>query len=181
MPVSFELRLEERHPDRVIVSVLLAPAGGPLKLGGVAVELFSRTGDSLSPRILLPIAGVLTDPIAVRVELRAHQPPITIGATVTGTAWWDNDQVEASCPAEPWTELEAHVRGRQHAPLRSAEHEFLLLNTHEHTQLSGRFPWLTRAMTSAGPVHTVTSDDATEDLGLDAESAEWLRELLNED
>jgi hypothetical protein len=189
MSLSFELRLEERQPDRVWVSVLLVPRDGALPIDGVAVELFSRQRESLSPRLLLPIAGVLANPMTVKVELRA-QTSIPPGAMVVGTAWWGPDTQRVVCPADPWTELEAHVRGKRCLGPREERpgQDFMGLDPTETGRLAGVFPWLEARGTPpcmegfGEPLDAFdVVDEISEELGLDAENAEWLRQLLKED
>lgn len=186
LPLKFELSLEERLTDRVIVSVALAPGDGAQCLGGVAVELFSRDRDSLSPRVLLPISGRLADPIVIRVELRAVRdiPP---GCRVVGTVWWEDDQLVASCPADPCCSLDVHLRGRRCvSPM--IERELTRLTPAERGRLAALFPWIDEPRPKRATAEldepldaTDVVDDISEELGLDDENARWLRELLAED
>jgi hypothetical protein len=187
--LSFELRLEERLEDRVIVSVLLSPCGGPASVDGVAVELFSRDHESLSPRMLLPISGALYGPIAVKVELRSGRP-IPAGAVVAGTAWWPTDSQCATVPADPYTELEAHMRGKRAVSCRMTEEELVSLDRRERGRLAVLFPWIDRkplcAKRAAAAIDEPLDvqdavDDISEELGLDEENTRWLRELLQEE
>lgn len=189
MPVTFELHLEERLPDRVIVSVHLAPRRPGARVDGVALELFSRKRESLSPRVVLPITGDLIGEIVVRAEIRANDGPLPPGVTVIGTAWWDTDQVRAVCPADPWTELEAHMRGRRCVKTRGfADEDWLTsLEVPERRRLAALFPWIDHPR---DPCQTYEHepldaldvvDEISEELGLDEANTAWLRELLDED
>lgn len=190
MPVTFELHLEDRQPDRVIVSVRLAPRRSPMRVDGVAIELFSRKRESLSPRVMLPITGDLVGEIVVRAEIRAHQPPLPAGATIVGTAWWDTDQVRTLCPADPWTELEAHMRGRRCVASRAFADDGWLctLEPEERRTLAARFPWIDHprdpcpGFEADEPLDALdVVDEISEELGLDEANTAWLRELLEED
>jgi hypothetical protein len=192
VPLSFELRLEERQPDRVILSVTLDPRDAPMTIDGLVVELFSRDEESLSPRMFLPIAGRLVAPLAIRVELRCHQDDhssrqIPPGSRVIGTVWWDRDQIQATCPADPGTELEVHLRGRR-CVAPPDEAQCLRSLTHgERAQLACLFPWIACEAPRAqeepgGPLDAFDlCDEITDTYGLCAEDAELLRELLEED
>ena len=181
MSVSLELRLDERHSDRVLVTVLVNPDAPEARVDGVAIELVSLNKEPIGPRMLLPIAGVLAGPVCTRVELRAPGS-IPIGATLRGHVWWGEDQVFTTLPADPYTELEAHVRGKGGLrPCRSAE-KFRALATHEMDRLRSAFAWLAGRRTpirSPEPELELT-EEVTEELGLTDEDAAFLRELLNE-
>jgi hypothetical protein len=188
--LEFDLRLDERHADRVVVWARLAACSGPARVDGVALELSSREGESLSPRVLLPIAGDLGAEIVVRVELRGRDvlPP---GARVHGTAWWADGEQSASCPADPQFDLEAHVRGARCIPPAAAI-EIASLGHEERCCLARRFPWIEAARPCRPPAANepldVTDESANpraqgtdvDALGLDPESAEILREILDE-
>ncbi len=181
MSVSLELRLDERHPDRVLVTVLLTPDVNDARLDGAALELLSHNRERLGPRMLLPIAGTLSGPICTRIELRATGgiPP---GASIHGTAWWGDDQATFSLPADPYTELEAHVRGRGGLrPCRTAM-KFTQLGREEIRKLQAAFSWLSGATpkVKAPEPEVELTEEITEELGLNDEDAAFLRELLNE-
>ena len=96
-PISLALRLDERRPDRVFVSVILAPRDPDASVGGVSVQMFCRSGQSLGARLLLPIAGQLSQTMRSSVELRTLDA-LPTGARVVATAWWSGGQLEATCP-----------------------------------------------------------------------------------
>ena len=114
--LTFELSLDERLPDRVVISVCLAPGDGSIQIEGVTVELLSPRQQSLGPRLLLPVSGQLVGPLVTKAELRAHAPLIPPGSVILGTAWTGDEQIEATCAADPWVGLEAHLRGYRVRP-----------------------------------------------------------------
>lgn len=185
MDLDFSLSLDERLPDRVLVSVLLQPrAEEEADVQGVSVELVGETGDRLSHQLRLPIAGALTQPIRTTVELRALGP-LPLGARVLGTAWTAEEQWEASCPADPGTQLQAHVRGL--VSLRPTSDEFFeALSCAERDHLAVSLPWLARCQPARPTVvetPEVNPDEVRrfcDDLGLCGEDSEWLEDLLNE-
>lgn len=189
--VTFELRLEERRADRVYVAVVLAPASsGPAAIDGVAVQLFQRGGEPLGARLLLPIAGSLTAPMVTTVEVRASGGLVPTGSRVVGTVWNRTGQVEATCPADMWTELETHVRGSRRVQPRS-DGDLRALLPQERARLNACFPWLGRQVEAPfdgviEPEQTALEEDQALDAlcaeyGLGGEDADFLKELLTED
>ncbi len=140
--LHFELRLEERRTDRVYVSVVLAPASpGPASVEGVAVQLHNRRGDPLSAQLLLPIQGALGQPMVSTIELRSRHP-IAPGARVVGTAWHGTEQLEATCPCDPGTQLQVHMRGTRVVSMDPNEDVILSLSCEERLRLASTFPWI---------------------------------------
>jgi hypothetical protein len=216
--MQFDLSLENRTEDlsaddgaRVFVNVLLAPAAAvwadaasgsdasnrpgvtpePITVDGVAVMLVGPQGECLSHRLLLPIAGTLHQPMVSTVELRAIDV-LPKGSRVVGLAWHGSNQWEASCPADPGTHIEAHVRGRralQPRPRPPAQAPvFEALTASERYSLAASFPWLTPCERPPPKVvepelETATNEEIRsfcEDLGLDEEDTDWLEALLDE-
>lgn len=196
--MSFELRVVGRSADRVIVSVILDPGAGVVQVDGVAVQLASRRHEPLGPRLVLPISGAVSTLIGVQVELRANEalPP---GALVTGALWWADGELRVNCSADPWTEIEAFVRGRHvDAPCQQkglelrddGDHDFETLEPPERARLVRMLPWVDRVGPVCPPVLAV--DDAPEaaprdpiadvcdEFGLDEENAAFLRALLED-
>lgn len=188
--LTFELRLEERCPDRVVVSVLLAPATVAPRIDGVALQMFTRTGEPLGVRMLLPISGELRQPMLSTVELKAPDGDVPTGARVVGTAWAGADQREASIPTDPFTELEVHMRARRRLGALGGTNTLEPLTSGERAVIAKDFPWVEepRVPVAAAELSVVESEDTTEPiddlvehLGLDEDNAEWLKELLKED
>ncbi|MEZ4322966.1 MAG: hypothetical protein R3F61_36205 [Myxococcota bacterium] len=187
MPLRFDLSLEDRHKDRVFVSVLLAPDQDGTAVDGVAVMLVGKTGECMSNRLLLPISGVLYQSMLTTVELRAFEA-LGTGARIVGTAWTGAEQWEASCPADPGTHLEDHMRGRGALQPR-CDSEFEGLTCGDRSALAGVFPWLTPCEPRPPKVvepelETATTDEIRSfcsELGLDDEDSDWLEALLEED
>ncbi|MFT4621459.1 MAG: hypothetical protein ACI8PZ_000111 [Myxococcota bacterium] len=189
-PISLELRLDAREPDRVFVSVLLVPSDSGAPIGGVSVQLFTRSGQDLGNRLLLPIAGQLAQAMRSSVELRTLEsiPP---GSKVVATVWWPGGQVEATCPTDPGTELGSHMRGcKMISP--ADESELRHLNLAERERIAARFPWVDEPMLPAEeptayfePTPEDDPDGFVDGIAsqydLDEESAEWLKELLTEE
>lgn len=197
MQPHFELQLEERRADRVVVSVLLGPGpDGPAAVDGVAVMLVGRSGETLSHRLLLPIAGTLAQGLVTTVELRSLGP-LPPGARIMGAAWRGPEQWDASCPADPGTQMEAHMRGR--VVLRPSREggrdrrELEGLSCSERSALAVAFPWVAPCAPPAPSDPTVMESEDTapcldpedlraycEGLGLDEEDTDWLESLLEE-
>lgn len=188
LKLSFELRLEERCGDRVVVSVLLAPSDGKAVLDGVALQLFGRDGEPIGVRMLLPIAGELHHPMLSTLELKV-EGEIPAGARVVGTAWRGAEQREATLPTDPFTELEVHLRARRRLGPVEGDLELERLTPEERARLARDFPWVDepRLPKAAGELTVVEHegedlmDELVENLGLDEENAEWLKALLDEE
>jgi len=189
LALSFELRVEERGADRVVVSVLLAPTAAAIQLDGVALQLHSRVGEPLGSRMLLPIAGELRHPMLSTVELRTADA-LPQGSKVVGTAWAGAEQRESSIPTDPFTELEVHLRARRRISPIEDERSLRRLDRTERCALAKNYPWVDEPRLPTTPSElavvddqeTVDAfDDLVEDLGLDDESAAWLKELLDDD
>jgi hypothetical protein len=191
LPLSFELRLEERCANRVVVSVLLAPDGGPaVRIEGIALHLQSRTGEPLGVQMVLPIAGDLRHPMLSTVELKLDGD-IPQGSRVVGTAWQGVEQREASVPTDPFTELEAHMWARRRISLPGEGLDLEPVLPEERELLATDFPWINAPLLPPDtPLLTVvdsedpadsTIDEVVDELGIDAESASWLKDLLKED
>jgi hypothetical protein len=192
LALKFELRIEERGTDRITVSVLLAPEQGPTLLEGVALQLFNRTGEAQGVRMLLPIAGELHQAMLSTVELKIPEG-IALGSRVVATAWRGAEQREASVPTDPFTELEVHMRARRRILAMGSSIDLERLIPEERALFARDFPWIDepRMPQIAGELTVVESeetvdeeeylDDLVDNLGLDPESSEWLRELLDEE
>lgn len=185
--VTFELRLEERCNDRVYAAVLLAPTGSAVAIEGVSVQIFHRNGDAAGPRLLLPIAGTLTQPIVTSLELRAHDGVLPSGSVVIGNVWSADGHLQATCPTDMWTELETHVRGTRVVRVEAGG-ELRPLRPVERVRLAAVFPWL--AKPAVVPFDGVLEPEEAEDEDLDSlceeyglcgDDAEFLKELLTED
>lgn len=192
LALSFDLRLEERSARRVVVSVLLAPEGDArVRIEGVSLQLQSRTGEPLGVQMVLPIAGELGHPMMSTVELRLDED-IPQSSRVVGTAWHGAEQREASLPTDPFTELEVHMRARRRIASGFDEVDLELVLPEERQRIARDFPWVVEPLLppETPQLTVVDGDEATvdealeevvDDLGLDAESAVWLKELLQED
>jgi len=190
--LDLELRLEEREPHRVFVSVLLAPRdGAEARVDGVALQLQAPDGEAVGPRMLLPIAGAVRSLILSTIELRTLGDELPQGSRVVGTAWREAEQVEVTIPTDPGTAFEAHVRGHQRAASRDVRRYLEPLLADERAVFSALYPWIDEPMVPPEPAgelevvdHEPDSDeivdDLAEEIGLDAESAEWLKDLLDE-
>jgi hypothetical protein len=198
LSLDFELRLEERCEDRVVVSVLLAPRGDrAVHLEGVTLHLERRDGERIGAERVLPIAGDLLHPMLSTIELRADGGDLPNGARIVGIAWDGAEQNEAQLPADPYTELEAHLRARRRIcpPVDDPPAELERVSHKERACLALLHPWINEprlppvAGTLAVVEHDETDetngsdhgiDDIVDDLGLDADSTEWLKDLLRE-
>jgi len=190
LDLDFQLRLEERGSDRVVVSVALAPRNQPVVVEGVALQWKTTTGEPISAQLVLPIAGTVSQSMVSSVVLHAFRP-IEPGCRVVATAWATNAQVESSIPTDPFTELEGHARARRTVNPDEGEREPRRLSDAERTRLAVRYPWVNEPRISkiAGELGVVDSspstdamvDEVADDFELDEESAAWLKELLAED
>jgi len=183
--LSIDLRLDDREEDRVWVSVSLSPEEEVHTVDGVTLQLCTRDGECLGPRLLLPISGQLSGPLVTRAELRSLEP-IPRNSRVVAVAWWGQEQIEVSCPSDLGTCMAFHVRGITRVPLpeRAAIRD---IEPEERDILARHLPWVNepRVVADAGhmdPLDTEESfDEVVDDLGLDEESARWLKDLLIED
>jgi hypothetical protein len=193
LSLAFQLRVEERGDKRVVVSVLLAPDGeAQARIEGVALQLYSRTGEALGAQMLLPIAGALTQPMLSTIELKAPEP-IPLGSKVVGTAWHGAEQREASIPTDPFTEFEVHMCARRRIlPSAGSAEDLERLVPEERARIARDYPWIDEPRVpriAAAELAVVDSeeadggeiDDLVDHLGLDEESSDWLRELLQEE
>lgn len=190
MPLAFQLELADRAEDRVHVTVSVVPSDEPAEVEGLAVQLVSRKGEPLSPRLLLPVAGHLAGPLMTTVELRATEGLIPTGARVQGTAWGTTFSLESACPADRWTELAAHLKGQPCAGSVTRGVALVPLDGKEREAIVERLSWLAECPWCEGnePLEAVAEEDveeddfseAVDDLGLDPEDAEFLKDLLAE-
>ena len=185
LALDFSLRLEDCSGRRVLVSALLSPSAGPVRLEGVELQVVDAAGERLGVRMLLPIAGELHQPMLSTVELKCAELPR--GARVVGTAWRGGEAVEAVLPTEPFTALEKHVRARARLGGFAPETELEVLEGAERRAFAAVYPWVDapRVPVVAGALEAVEEtagvDHLVEGLGLDDESSEWLKDLLHED
>jgi hypothetical protein len=187
MHLDIELCLQSRQPDRVVVRLKLVPqADEGVQVDGAAVDLLSREGDALCPRVLLPFAGLLRAPITTTVELRGRTS-VEDGAQVVAVAWCGTEQVQSSLPTDPFVDLREHLRAGGVPSIDPAEVFLQPLEPDELELLRARLPWIDEPLFKADAVGVIEAEDPGEidelarDLGLDDESAEWLKELLDED
>lgn len=190
--LHFELRLEERLPDRVFVSVVLAPLGAaPAPLDGVSLQMVDRSGEALGARLVLPLSGALHQPLVSTVEVRARGA-VPVGARVGGVVWVGSEQREASCPCDPGTQLEVHMRGRRTIALGGGSDDGLRgLDPGERAVVARCMPWVNEPMRPREPATNVLEppepdadevvDEVAAEFDLDDEDAALLRELLGED
>jgi len=190
MSLSLRLHIEHRRSDRVYVVVELEHEGATVDINGAAVELRSQKGALLSPRMILPIAGLLAGPLSTRIELRA-QRPIPQGSTVYGVVFWGGEQTEAMIPADPCTDLQAHVTGSRTICGYSAK-DLENLSPSDEYALFQHFPWTIKEdeeddddwsedATFQEERHEDLTDEVAKSLGLDEEEAGYLRELLTDE
>lgn len=187
MSLSLDLRLDDRQPDRIVVSVRVVPEGDLHPVDGIALELCNDEGDRLCPRLLLPISGALTGPLETRAELRSRDP-IPPRSKVRATAWWGCEQVEASCPSEQGTRFESHMRGRNLVSLANGQVALHLIAPEERACITRSMPWIDEPMVLPDPheIEPVDTEETAEEyadaicaeLGLDDTNAAWIKELL---
>jgi hypothetical protein len=184
-PFDVELRLESRETRAVIVSVLLTPGEGGATLSGCELELQTSDAEPLGPRLVLPIAGVLTAPMRSTVQLRADSE-IPRGSRVFATAWDPSDVLEFWIPADPRTALWTHLKAGNHPNFPSSGAQLADLTADEQAQLANHFQWIAnlRRPQVLDAYQTDVADafdGIVADLGLDAEAAQWLREIIDDE
>lgn len=190
LDLHFELRLEERQTDRVFVSVVLAPlTEHPTAVDGVSVQMQDRAGDPLGARLVLPLSGEVAQPLLTTVEVRSRGE-IPAAARVVGVAWKGSEQLDASCPCDPGTQLEVHMRGRSVIGLGTPR-DLRSLDDEERAILGRLMPWVNEPAHAATDAPAVVDEpdpetdeivaDVAEQFDLDDEDAAFLKELLDED
>lgn len=189
MDVDLQLELRGATGDRVEVTLRLAPdpEGARVELDGVAAHLESAAGDPLCARMLLPIAGALTGPLALEVELRADRPPMPEGARIVVGAWRGPEAWSVTAPAHPGVGLPQYVRAVGWS-LSEAEDTLLeVLDAEERQALAIRHPWIEAVIREPDGSRILEAadepdvDELQESLGLGAEDAAWLKDLLDEE
>lgn len=185
MDVELQIELEERREDRVRVVFRLTPGGRSSRVEGAAIRLVDAGGQELCPRTLLPIAGRVAAPMSLSVELRSCGL-LPEGARIEATAWSGRSQAQATCPADPYLRLRDHLRGAR-VGLPDDEVEIDEVSPELMDRLERRFPWLTQPLRPAEVAGVLeaaderTPEEVAEGLGLDADCAAWLKDLLDED
>lgn len=189
MGLHIDLHLDERHEERVAVTVYVSPTADTSRVEGLIVELRTGDGERLGPKLCLPVAGELTGPLSTHAVVHADRP-IPKFSEVVATAWADKELTQLRVPAELSTALEAHVRGQVLSLRGTPQPE--ALTPLEAARLEEWMPWISepprRQQTQLEPLlaraeHADEVDPVDEiaaDLGLDEENAEWLKELLRE-
>jgi hypothetical protein len=187
MGVEVDLRLEDRGDDRVRVVVTVAPrAADGARVEGVAVQLLDTADRELCPRVLLPVAAHLAGPLTMCVELRSTAP-LAPGCRVVASAWAGDDASLATCPADPVAGLAQHAAGTADPDAPPCDLEDVVLERLTDAELAV----LTLRLPFLSVPHHVRSDatiiegeasaaDVAFGLGLDADAAAFLRDLLEE-
>jgi hypothetical protein len=175
--------------DRVFVTVCLSPEATAVCVQGVAVELRHPSGDALSARLMLPISGELAGPLALRTELRSRDD-IPRGSRVHGTVWYAGGQLDASCPTDPGTSLEAFAYGSPiRLPNANDSQGPTDLSPTERCALLAAYPWMSRYRSpvqdeddSFIPEQPADlASDIADTYGLSDEDREFLQELLTDE
>jgi hypothetical protein len=142
--------------------------------------------------VLLPIAGTLARVMRTTVALEPEDgAPVPLGASVQVVAWHGHEQREATMPTDPMTAFEVHVRGTTQWVLHDDERTLEALWPEERERLAETYPWIDeprlRPVAKAQlevvdhePTREEAVDAFAEEMGLDDESAEWLKDLLDE-
>jgi len=192
LELDVELSLEERLDDSVIVSVYLCPRDGATRVDGVALRLRDKNGRGLGPRVLLPIAGTLSQTMRTTVALECENgEDVPLGACVQVVAWYEQEQREASIPTDRMTAFEVHVRGTTPWALEEGERMLEALLPEERAVFAQGIPWIDEprmpppsaaqlGVVDHEPTEEEEVDAFVDEMGIDAESAEWLKDLLDE-
>lgn len=202
--LRFDLRLETRQPDCVVVSVVLEPIRGELHEGeehypnleGVSLQILGPRGGTVSARTVLPIAGELSHAMVSTLQLRPLDDTIPQRSRVVGVAWGPEGQLEATIPTDLYTQLQAHVKALHRVPLGvddedDDERALALLEPEERDRVAVHYPWVEEPRVPSSvaqltvvdhePSEQEAFDSMLADLGIDDESAEWLKGLMDED
>jgi hypothetical protein len=187
MGVEVDLSLEERGDDRVRVIVTVAPRDpSGARVEGVAVQLVDTSDRELCPRVLLPVAGHLTGPLSMCVELRSTAP-LAPGCRVVASAWAGDDASLATCPADPVACLAQHAAGTPDADAPPCDLEEVMLERLSDAELAAltlRLPFLNVAHHVRADASIIDGEASAADiisgLGLDPDAAAFLRDLLDE-
>ncbi|MBN2798866.1 MAG: hypothetical protein JXX28_06925 [Deltaproteobacteria bacterium] len=145
MPLNFDIQLLERDADRFSLSVSLCAGAEVPELERVTVELRAPGGARLSPRLVLPVRGPLSERLSTPVDLEAHLP-VPPGAYIMGVAWTAEGAVETRCPTDELVGLEAHVMGRKVLLPEDPIEELESLTEEDLTALLARLPGLRDAV-----------------------------------
>ncbi len=183
MALDVELVLEERGVDRVRVTLVVSPADGAVAVEGASLQLVGESGEVVCPRMLVPIRGELHSAMATTLELRGTGP-LPQGCRVVAVAWCADGHVQVTCPADPFITPGEHVRGERVLDVPAEDALLTALEPGERAVLNRRLAWLRPAVVDAAGVIEVdegpTVEEIQEGLGLDAEHAAWLKDLLEE-
>lgn len=188
--LRFDLRLQARQPDHVVVSVLLEPHEGGATLEGVSLQILGPRGGTVSARMVLPISGALTHRMVSTLELRALHEEIPPRSRVVGMAWGAEGQLETSVPTDPYTQLQAHVQAIRIVALDLDDVVLERIDPESRARIAAVYPWieLPRLPSNAAQLTVVDHEPSDEEaldglldeLEIDAESAEWLKSLMDE-
>lgn len=184
MGVELSLALEARGEDRVRVTLVIEPSDDGAEVDGAALQLV-KDGEELCPRVLVPVRGALRGPVATTLELRANGD-LPGGCRVVATAWWGDGQTQIACPADPFVTPVEHVRGQAASATSGDELPVRGLSDGERAHLAAWLPWVDDVIVPAEVAGVIevdepaTADDLAEELGLEGEDADWLRELLDD-
>lgn len=182
--LAVEVRLVERLDDRARVLVTLTPRA-ETSVDAVTVQLFSEDCEPIGNRVVLPIAGTLTDAIAVHAEVRGHEG-LPERAVIVATAWRETEYVRAWCPADPWTAFEAHVRGKRCVMCTAGgiARDFVSMRRKDLAALAKVLPWVRGEDRAAeeGELCEIGEDidEISAEMGLDATDAALLKEILGD-
>lgn len=191
--LRFDLRLQSRQPESVVVSVVLEPLGDPAQLEGVSLQILGSRGETVSARMVLPISGALAHPMVSTLELRALDDTIPPRCRVVGTAWNAQDTLEASIPTDPFTELQSYVQGLRRVGMDGEAEplaELERLAPEERERVAELYPWVEQprvpkataqlTVVDHEPSDEEALDSLLDELGIDEESADWLKGLMDE-
>ena len=137
MSLSLRLTIEQRRSIRLAFHEL-DHDGATVDINGAAVELRSQKSHLLSPRMILPIAGLLAGLLSTRIELRAQQP-IPQGQPCTALSLgWRSDR---GChPSRSVHRSQAHVTGARNISGYTSK-TLENLSPEEEYALYQHFPW----------------------------------------
>ena len=191
MPVMFDLRLVLQHSDHVVVSAVLEPSQEGTLIDSVALQMVGSKGEAVSAKMVLPISGQLKQSMTFTLEMRPLDGDIPVGSRVVAVAWIDREPLQAWVPTHPYTQLHAHLSALQRLDPNEGERQLEPLSPEERERLAEEHPWVNepRMPVAHGLLEVVEHepdedealDDLVGDLGLDADSAEWLKDLMTED
>jgi hypothetical protein len=188
MDLDLDLHLDERADDRVVVTLAVSPPCGCAALVDEAtLQLVDAQGEELCPRHLLPLSGRIAGPVTLTAELRCLGA-IPEGARVLASVWAGTTRLQCGCPADPYVDLRDHLKGSRLGLPPDDAVPLSELDAAGRARLEAVLPWVAQPMRRPevdgvleAPEPVRTTEELQAELDLDADTASWLHDLLDQD